>query len=349
MLSMKSPSYQTTLLVVVGTALFWWQRKLYKARLEQTTRDWQQKRQEERTGRIRAETKLRSHIKQAQQLAALRTIQGREADESNKVNKKSKTKSSTTTTMLLTSIGTIVSPYTKRMGTPRQPQLVPNSRGYIQFVCQPALLDGITDYNSLWIIFEFHANTNTTATQKAKIRPPRAPNKVGQLATRSPHRPNCLGLSMVTIQHWDATTKRLHVSGLDLVQGTPVYDIKPVVPWDVPNRPLRVPEWVSQDDALSSVEWKDAARQQLNDAVERGLLDPLYSIHNNGVEGARATIGEILAQDPRSSKSTMRYSMVFGRLSVQFVVERGVVSVTSVQPVEFDDSQYVDGIPLINK
>ena len=127
---------------------------------------------------------------------------------------------------MMHSIGTTVSPYTKRMGTPRQPQLVPSSRGYIELTIPPDSCAGMEKYSHCWILFEFHANTNTKASRKTKIRPPRGMGeKVGQLATRSPHRPNCIGLSLVCIEKWDTKKRQLHVSGLDLVNGTPVYDI----------------------------------------------------------------------------------------------------------------------------
>lgn len=190
---------------------------------------WQARRQEERTGRIRAELKLRTLIKQQQQQSTIQ--QGRN---DNIETKKKKTAIPANTTMTLQAIGTIVSPYTKRMGTPRQGALVPSSRGHVVIhssYCPPQALDGIQEYSHVWIVFEFHANTNV-ANVRSKIRPPRAPSntKCGVLATRSPHRPNAIGLSLVKVEHWDETNKCLHISGLDLVHGTPVYDIKPVTP-----------------------------------------------------------------------------------------------------------------------
>ena len=161
-------------------------------------------------------------------------------------------------------IGTIISPYTKRMGTPRQGALVPSGRGYIQLNIPVECVDGLDMYSHAWILFTFHANTDAhtkqqTAMQqskskqskkkgnstnnnsmsnlsKTKIRPPRAPHglKVGMLATRSPHRPNNIGLSLVQITSVDKKNKRLYISALDLVNGTPVYDVKPCVPWDIP-------------------------------------------------------------------------------------------------------------------
>jgi tRNA-Thr(GGU) m(6)t(6)A37 methyltransferase TsaA len=88
-------------------------------------------------------------------------------------------------------------------------------------------LQGIDGYSHAWIIFLFHANTDLAESKKTKIRPPRAPKgvKVGQLATRSPHRPNPIGLSLIRIEYVDYAAKRLYISALDIVNGTPVFDI----------------------------------------------------------------------------------------------------------------------------
>jgi tRNA-Thr(GGU) m(6)t(6)A37 methyltransferase TsaA len=338
--------------------------------------DWSQKRHEERTGRIRAEVRLRTSLKEKQQLHN----QGNESLEGEGASTKS-------SSMLLSPIGSVVSPYTKRMGTPRQGSLVPSGRGRIRFTCAPAALDGIEEYSHAWVIFEFHANTNVLEnennskkqpTPRVKIRPPRAPTKVGTLASRSPHRPNPLGLSLVTIDWWDASLRELHITGLDLVNGTPVYDLKPYVPWDIPgyqggapaasmasaDNPrrnetvlppiLRVPEWVAQDDELASVVFTPIAKDSLQLALCQGRLAPLYSLSPlssgiDDIDAAQRTIQEILAQDPRSSHKGLKnnargttsnnaqnYSFVFGRCNVNFTVDNTTSTVT-VQSIDNAD------------
>ena len=129
--------------------------------------------------------------------------------------------------MLLRCIGTVTSPFTKRMGTPRQGALAPHSRGFVQLdasVAPVETLDGIESFSHAWLIFAFHANTDAVDSKKTKIRPPRGGGaKVGTMASRSPHRPNCIGLSLVRVGVLDGKRKRLYVSALDLVNGTPVY------------------------------------------------------------------------------------------------------------------------------
>ena len=165
--------------------------------------EWEKKRQEERTGRIRAEVKLRDALSKL---------------------KKAKVVTGDEHALPLSTVGIVHAPYPKRMGTPRQGALVPSSRGCIQFVksLPPEILDGIDGYSHLWVIFQFHENTSLATSKKTKIRPPRGGGiKVGQLATRSPHRPNPLGLSLVTIDRWEPSTRRLYIKALDLVDGTP--------------------------------------------------------------------------------------------------------------------------------
>lgn len=116
---------------------------------------------------------------------------------------------------------------------------------------------------------------------------------MGHLATRSPHRPNPIGLSLVKVE--GVKGKRLYISALDLVNGTPVYDIKPCVPWDIPGyyngSTLKVPGWVSQDDALPRVEFKQAASEALQALMAN--VSPVYS--KSDFDSVQKAIQEILA------------------------------------------------------
>lgn len=292
---------------------------------------WIREREAERVGRIRAEVKLRTASKQT----------SKDGD------------------MNLKRIGKIVSPFTKRMGTPRQGALVPSSRAFVHVEVPMETLDGIEQYSHAWIIFEFHANTDMAQSKKTKIRPPRGGGiKVGQLSTRSPHRPNALGLSLVKIDRLDPKSHRLYVSAIDLVNGTPVYDIKPCVPWDVPGKfdgaPLQVPLWVDSDDTLFLVDFSPSASHDLQDAIEKNLLSPLYTTSNDGFKGAKETIKQVLAQDPRASHKRgtstgtkeSAYKIVFCRAQVEFRVIDGFVEIVKVDSAQFDDAAFVDGIPL---
>lgn len=216
-------------------------------------------------------------------------------------------------------------------------------------------------------------STSVNNSNKTKIRPPRAGGaRVGQLATRSPHRPNCLGLSLVQVAAWDSKQRRLHVRGLDLVHGTPVYDVKPCVPWDVPATPLRVPTWVDSDDALATVTFSDQASADLPARLSEGCLAPLYNNNNNAdMEDARNMLQEILAQDPRSSHKGLKrnargtastdnnknnnkpdedaaYNLILGKCQVFFRVQPpDTVWVERIDKIDLESAMHVDGVPLI--
>jgi tRNA (adenine37-N6)-methyltransferase len=301
-------SSAATALVTAAMGYWYHQQKSHKEELQ-----WEQKRQEERTGRIRAEVKLRK---------ALLQVTNQSRNEPNKGQARKKTIQDVVFdqhAMKISCIGIVQSPYTKRMGTPRQGALVPQSRAIVQFShdISPELFDGIMEYSHVWIIFAFHDNTNLADSRKTKIRPPRGNGqKVGQLATRSPHRPNPLGLSVVQVESFHPSKRQLHIRGLDLVNGTPVYDIKPYVHWDIvgvdysaaetisSGVPLKIPDWVERrDDVLAQVEFAPSALVSLRHLVGRdNALAPLYPAKDpTSVLAVQQTLCEILAQDPRSS------------------------------------------------
>ncbi|KAL7878159.1 hypothetical protein SRHO_G00048020 [Serrasalmus rhombeus] len=135
-------------------------------------------------------------------------------------------------------IGYISSCFSKKNGTPRQPAVCMSSRAALQI--QPSVfnnpdhaLAGLEHYSHVWLIFLFHKNGHMS--YKAKVKPPRLNGqKVGVYSTRSPHRPNAIGLSLAKLE--SITGDTLHLSGVDLIAGTPVLDIKPYIPdYDSPS------------------------------------------------------------------------------------------------------------------
>lgn len=125
-------------------------------------------------------------------------------------------------------IGHIHSPFPDRRGTPRQPTLVKSSHGRIQFIkqiVQQEHFQELSQFSHLWVIWVFHENTNADGVNKltAKIRPPRLHGtKVGCLSTRSPHRCNPIGLSVVEII--SVGKDYIEIKGIDMMDGTPVID-----------------------------------------------------------------------------------------------------------------------------
>lgn len=134
-------------------------------------------------------------------------------------------------------IGEISSCYRQCIGTPRQGLLVPASRATITLTknISSEAIEGLQDFSHVWITFKFHLNSNTLKESKAfssratfngKITLPMLKKKLGVFATRSPHRPNPIGVTLAQIRGVDKKKHQIYLHGCDLVQGTPVLDIK---------------------------------------------------------------------------------------------------------------------------
>ncbi len=127
------------------------------------------------------------------------------------------------------------SPFDTKFGIPRQSGVVDRLAGQIVFEPEyrdAVALRGIEAYDYLWLIWEFSANSHESGS--LTVRPPRlgGNRRMGVFATRSPFRPNRLGLSSVRLSHVEWATAEgpvLHVLGADLMNGTPIYDIKPYI------------------------------------------------------------------------------------------------------------------------
>lgn len=133
-------------------------------------------------------------------------------------------------------IGFIESCYKEKFGVPRQPGLAPAAKGCLRLVAPynlPDAVRGLQNSSHIWIQFVFHQCLRQS--WKPVVRPPRlgGNEKIGVFATRSTFRPNPIGLSVVRLERIDTTDKEvvLHLSGLDLIEGTPVLDIKPYIPY----------------------------------------------------------------------------------------------------------------------
>jgi len=121
-----------------------------------------------------------------------------------------------------------------KFGAPRQSGLVPELQGKIHFSDQYKRLEalrGLEDFDYLWLIWSFSENRDNCF--HPTVRPPRlgGNTRLGVFATRSPYRPNPIGLSSVRLESIDFENCILHVSGADLIDGTPILDIKPYLPY----------------------------------------------------------------------------------------------------------------------
>lgn len=136
----------------------------------------------------------------------------------------------------ITAIALIHSCFSEKFGIPRQPGMVPAATASLEFLPsfdRPEMVRGLEHFSHIWVQFLFHATI--AEGWKATVRPPRLGGKtrVGIFASRSPHRPNHLGLSVVKLERIVNDGKRvtLLLSGVDFLDGTPVLDIKPYIPY----------------------------------------------------------------------------------------------------------------------
>jgi tRNA-Thr(GGU) m(6)t(6)A37 methyltransferase TsaA len=172
------------------------------------------------------------------------------------------------------SIGAFSSCFQEKYGTPRQGQVTSFSRGRLQLHSHisPDALAGLDQYSHVWLVFVFDLNdgvgdgvahSGRGGRFKAKVRAPRLRGgKLGVFATRTPHRVNPIGLSLARLDRIVGGT--LHLSGVDLVSGTPVLDLKPYHPADaVPSATARVPQWMHDAPPALRASFHRSAERQL--------------------------------------------------------------------------------------
>lgn len=164
-------------------------------------------------------------------------------------------------------------PFAAKFGVPRQSGLVPAAEGRVEFLpafSSPDFVRGLEAFSHVWLITGFHQNP--TWEGAATVRPPRlgGNERVGVFASRSPLRPNGLGLSLVELLAIEPGA--LRVAGIDCVDGTPVYDIKPYLPWGEA-RPDARADWASAPPATRS-----AAQIQVPDAVVAEVPPPVLAL-----------------------------------------------------------------------
>ena len=212
------------------------------------------------------------------------------------------------------------SPFTTKFGIPRQSGLVPDLTGRIVFAPEYRQMDavrGIDGFDYLWLVWEFSANRD--ADKSLTVRPPRlgGNQRMGVFATRSPFRPNNLGLSCVKFDRVENDPKLgpvIYVRGADLMDGTPIYDIKPYVAY------------------------ADAHPEARSGFVDEKHWEPLHveipdklavKVPPQHLEALKAT----LAQDPRPAfhdDPERTYGMPYLNMDVRFRVKDGVLTVVDL-------------------
>jgi methyltransferase, YaeB family len=215
-------------------------------------------------------------------------------------------------------IGRVVSPYTQKFGIARQPGLVPAAE--VRIVLEPRFgadsVRGLETFGYIWLHFIFHGVLNEGWSPL--VRPPRlgGKRKMGVFATRSPHRPNHLGLSLLKLERIDCENGvSLICSGADLLDGTPVVDIKPYIPF-VEAKPDAASGFAGEAPPLLDVVWQTGAV---------GLSD-----------GLNRLIAQSVAQDPRPAYQDIPeriYVMEIAGLAVKFRINGRTAVILSAEAV----------------
>lgn len=223
-------------------------------------------------------------------------------------------------------IGHVESGFIEKFGIPRQSGLVEEVKARVVFEAEYRTWDafkGLEEYSHIWILWQFSQaqKKNWSAT----VKPPRlgGNQRMGVFATRSPFRPNSIGLSCVKLEKIEKNDKLgtiLYISGADMVNGTPVYDIKPYLPYTD-----------SRMDAVGG--FADRVKDyRLHVKMGKKIMEDMS-------EEERLCIEKLIEQDPRPSyieDEKRVYGVSYGRWNVKFVVKNDEAEVISVEKLKED-------------
>jgi tRNA (adenine37-N6)-methyltransferase len=259
--------------------------------------------------------------------------------------------------------------FSRRAGTPRQGGgLVASARCLLKFDVEKFVprraIEGLGEFSHVWVIYVFHANTNMAGTKnggavKALVQVPRLNGeKRGCLSTRTPHRPRPIGLSLGKILEVDVSKGEILVGGIDLVDGTPVLDVKPYVPWCDCVPEAFAPEWVAKatkDEPLTIAEVKFASKdtkEKVKEAYrERSGKDKKIGTHRKPLydtpEDFLQFVVDTLSLDVRSTRERTAavedrkfdtYRVTLCDVEVAYVIRENMV-VTIVDAVSVEPSE----------
>ena len=226
------------------------------------------------------------------------------------------------TTPPMNIIARIQSDFPTKFGVPRQSGLVDELEALVVFEPEyrnPDALRGIEGFSHLWLIWQFHQAVRDTWSPT--VRPPRlgGNTRIGVFATRSPFRPNAIGLSSVrllAVEHRPELGTVLRVAGADLMDGTPILDIKPYLPY-ADCHPEAAGGFAADGGKTLEVDLPDHLRAQIP-------------------KDKRAALVGVLARDPRPSYQQdpdRVYGMDFAGYNIRFSVDGGVLTVREIAPL----------------
>ena len=227
-------------------------------------------------------------------------------------------------------IGYMNSPYKEKFGIPRQPNLV-QVESYIEMQApynDVLAFEGINEFSHLWLVWQFHDNKNQhePAKFRPQVRPPRlgGNKKIGVFATRSMYRPAPIGLSVVQLKKVQKVGKsvRVYVTGSDLLDGTPIIDIKPYIQYS--DAVLNAQSGYAQaEPQRKAVIWSNEAEIQRDQYLKTQqltaqLIDELE---------------QVLSLDPRPAyqdDADREYGMLFAAFNIKFQVNDELIQITAV-------------------
>ena len=216
-------------------------------------------------------------------------------------------------------IGYMHSPYQEKFGIPRQPNLV-QVESYIEMVGpynDLLAFEGIEAFSHLWLIWQFHENKHQDTNKfRPQVRPPRlgGNQKIGVFATRSMYRPSPIGLSVVQLKEVKKVGKnvRVYLNGSDLLDGTPIVDIKPYIQYS--DAIIDAQSAYAQDEPdRKSVIWTEQAEQQKQQLLLNGKISVQLV----------QELEQVLSLDPRPAYQDDEgriYGMKFADLDVKFKI-----------------------------
>ncbi|EFV39103.1 tRNA (N6-threonylcarbamoyladenosine(37)-N6)-methyltransferase TrmO [Hafnia paralvei] len=227
-------------------------------------------------------------------------------------------------------IGLIRSPYKEKFAIPRQPGLVEDGGGELELIApynQPESVRGLEEFSHLWIMFVFHQTMD--GGWRPTVRPPRLGGnmRMGVFATRSTFRPNPIGMSLVELKSVETQGSKvcLKLGSLDLVDGTPVIDIKPYLPFAESQPQARGGFAQNAPLADMCVVFSDVAQQQI--LQQRSRYPHLERF-----------IRQVLAQDPRPAyrkgeNEERVYAVHLLDFNVRWHVKDGITEVIDLNSV----------------
>ncbi|MEQ1447167.1 tRNA (N6-threonylcarbamoyladenosine(37)-N6)-methyltransferase TrmO [Acinetobacter schindleri] len=227
-------------------------------------------------------------------------------------------------------IGIMKSPYKEKFGIPRQPNLV-EVESYIEMqgpYNDLLAFEGIEEFSHLWLLWQFHDNKNQENSKfRPQVRPPRlgGNQKIGVFATRSMYRPSPIGLSVVKLKEVKKVGKtvRVYVTGSDLLDGTPIVDIKPYIHYS--DAVMEAQSGYAQEEPVRKyVVWSEQAELEREQLVQtKGLSEQVIR-----------ELAEVLSLDPRPAYQEdpeRIYGMHFADFNIKFIVNETSVLIVEIE------------------